>query len=78
MSKRSVSTSLAMLAAMAMMGGVQLPTPKPPKIKKPKPEYSDEDIEELDRLFQDRSSPGRKKFKKFQAQLRIKYAQAGK
>lgn len=61
-----------------MLGGMHslVPAePKAPKMKKPKPEYTEEEMAELERLFKDRTSPGRKAYKRYQLQLRMKYAQ---
>lgn len=46
---------------------------KPKKPKKDKVQYSDEDLSEMERLKEDRSSPGRKAYKKFCKSLQEKY-----
>lgn len=75
MRRKSSALLMASMIGMLAASGIALPEPKAPKVKKPKPQYTDEEVAELERLFEDRSSPGRKAYKQYQSQLRIKYAQ---
>ena len=63
----AISTLLAQASASGF-----LPPPKEPKKKPEKApvQYSEEEEEKLAELFADRSSPGRKKYKAFKAQLK--------
>jgi len=75
--KSGLTLALALLAAAGMatspiQEGIDfgfLPKSKTRKERKPKRVYSPEDQAELDRLFLDRSSPGRKKYNAFKRGL---------
>lgn len=69
---KSKANLVALLGLAATMG---MPLPRvESKKEKEKIVFSEEDQAELDRLFQDRSSPGRKKYNAFKKLLKQKYA----